>query len=249
MKNRSKFIKFFCFSICLFFSCGLDVIIYIEPPEVYNYRPELYGEIFDIDWENRYFEFLTNERGNADISEFIGTSIYYKIYNSYSTMDSEKNKLKVLSNEDKTSSRAPTQLIEGYNYCLLNNRIPLVQSRKKDQKVLIRLTDYYVENYQEALLKGEEAQAARIEIDGNFYSLPVRVDGKSTFNFGRDGENDLVPTKDDIDVKYDSTTTEEGIWYVCMFAVGVGIDETFNDIYSNILYLGTVAIDANSYDN
>ena len=163
-------------------------------------------------------------------------------------MVSEKSKLEDLSNDDETSSRAPTQLIEEYNYCLLNNRIPLVQSRKKDQKVLIRLTDYYVENYQEALLKGEEAQAARIEIDGNFYSLPVRVDGKSTFNFGRDGENDLVPTKDDIDVEF-TTTTEEGIWYVCMFAVGVGIDETFNDIYSNILYLGTVAIDANSYDN
>ena len=63
MKNRSKFIKIFCFSICLFFSCGLDVIIYIEPPEVYNFRPEVYDEIFDIDWENRYFEFLTNERG------------------------------------------------------------------------------------------------------------------------------------------------------------------------------------------
>jgi hypothetical protein len=164
-------------------------------------------------------------------------------------MVSEKSKLEDLSNDDETSSRAPTQLIEEYNYCLLNNRIPLVQSRKKDQKVLIRLTDYYVENYQEALLKGEEAQAARIEIDGNLYSLPVRVDGKSTFNFGRDGENDNVPQDGDNDVKYSSTTTEEGFWYVTMFAVAVGMDTTFTKTYSNIEYLGTVAIDANSYDN
>ena len=67
MKNRSKFIKIFCFSICLFFSCGLDVIIYIEPPEVYNFRPEVYDEIFDIDWENRYFEFLTNENDYLEL--------------------------------------------------------------------------------------------------------------------------------------------------------------------------------------
>ena len=248
MKNRSKFIKFFCFSICLFFSCGLDVIIYIEPPEVYEHRPEVYDEIFDIDWENRYFEFLTNERENLDIPEFVGTSIYYKIYNSYSTMVSERSNLEDLSNDDETSSRAPTQLIEGYKYCLLNNRTPLVRSANKDQKVLVRLTDYQVESYQEALLKGEESQAARIMIGGEFYSLPLRVDGKSTFNFGRDGENDFVPTKDDIDVEF-TTTTEEGIWYVCMFAVGVGLDETFTDIYSNILYLGTVAIDSNSENN
>lgn len=248
MKNRSKFIKFFCFSICLFFSCGLDVIIYIEPPDVYNHRPEVYGEIFDIDYQNRYFEFETNEIDNADTPEFVGTNIYYKIYNNYSTMISERNNLENISNNGETSYDAPAQLIQRYKYCLLNNKDPLIPSTKKNKNILVRLTDYQVEDYHEALLKGEESQAARIMIDGEFYSLPVRVDGKSTFNFGRDGENDVVPEDGDVDVRY-KTTTEEGIWYVCLFAIGVGIDATFTPTYSNILYLGTVAIDSNSYDN
>ena len=78
MKNRCKFIKFFCFSICLFFSCGLDVIIYIEPPKVFINRPEIIGEIFSIDYENRYFEFETNESENSSTPEFLGTSIFRK---------------------------------------------------------------------------------------------------------------------------------------------------------------------------
>lgn len=249
MKNRSKFIKFFCFSICLFFSCGLDVIIYIEPPKVFINRPEIIGEIFSIDYENRYFEFETNESENSSTPEFLGTSIYYKIYNNYSTMVSERTYLENLSNDDETSSRAPTQLIENYKYCLLNNREPLISNSKKNKDVLIRLTDYQVTNYQEAVKQGQERNAARIMIGKEFYSLPVRVDGKSTFNFGRDGENDLIPQDGDIDVKYSSTTTEDGIWYVSMFAVAVGMDTTFTKTYSNILYLGTVVIDANSYDN
>lgn len=247
MKNRSKFIKFFCFSICLFFSCGLDVITYLYPPTVYLHRPEIFNGIQDIESQNRYFQFETNESENSSIPEFLGTSIYYKIYNNYFTMVSERTYLENLSNDDDSGEKPQEELIK--KYCLLNNKEPLISNSKKNKDILIRLTDYQVTNYQEAVKQGQERNAARIMIGKEFYSLPVRVDGKSTFNFGRDGENDLIPQDGDIDVKYDSTPTEEGIWYVCMFAVGVGTEVTLNPVYSNILYLGTVAIDANSYDN
>ena len=253
MKNRGKFIKFFCFSICLFFSCGLDTFYVLSEPNAV-FRPEVYDEVFNIDFTKRYFDFQTNEE---DFNEeensgfrFMGTSVYYKIYNNFNTMISERSYLENLAYDDETSSKAPTQLIESYKYCLLNNKEPLVSYNGMNKNVLIRLTDYQVENYDQALQTGEEDNAARIMIAGEYLGkAPVRVDGKSTFNFGRDGENDNVPQDGDNDVKYSSTTTEEGFWYVTMFAVAVGMDTTFTKTYSNIEYLGTVAIDANSYDN
>jgi hypothetical protein len=225
----------------------LDVITYIEPPKDFHHRPEVYDEIFNIDYENRYFEFVTNESENIDTPEFRGTDVYYKIYNNYSKMLSERTYLENLSNDDDAGTKPQDELVK--RYCLLNNREPLISNSKTNKNVLIRLTDYQVSNYQEALKQDQVRNAARIMINNEFYSLPVRVDGKSTFNFGRDGENDNVPKDGDIDVNYDSTTTEEGIWYVCMFAVGVGTEVTLDPVYSNILYLGTVVIDANSYNN
>ena len=44
-------------------------------------------------------------------------------------------------------------------------------------------------------------------------------------------------------------STENGKWYISAFAVAVGMDATLTNYYSNILYLGSVTIDANSKDN
>mgnify|MGYP003299464603 CR=1 FL=1 len=252
MKNRSKFIKFFCFSICLFFSCGLDTFYVIPSPLECNFTPIVsdlssYNPSFGI--EIRYFDFYTNEESYDEIESFnfLGTSIYYKIYNSLSQLNNDRYELERLANSDETSVYAPSKLIETYKFCLLNNREPLIPYKGKNQNVYIRLSSY----------ENNLRYSSRILIDKDFeeatqndtYLIPLRIDGKFTFNFGRAGENDNVPQSDDIDVKYSPTSTQEGVWYVSMFAVAVGMDETFTKTYSNILWLGSVAIDANSYDN
>ena len=102
--------------------------------------------------------------------------------------------------------------------------------------------------------------SARVLVDGQYIngsaanSIPVRYEDDLSFNFGRDASNDKIP------VPYNSSTGEgdldvtgpvpsDGIWYVAMFAVGVGRDVTYTMQYSNILFLGSVAISSNTPDN
>ena len=74
------------------------------------------------------------------------------------------------------------------------------------------------------------------------YTVPVL-----TFNFGQNGDKDDVPSSGDSDFSYSSSGSN--IYYVCLFAVGTGIDIYYSPQYSNICYLGTVLIDATEQNN
>lgn len=255
--------NFVFFVIPLFFltSCGLDTYIVVDSPTNVINPPSYTTE----DYNNECFEFWTNDSGVASYPsdfKYLGTQVYYKIYGSSSTLASEVSYLQNLANDSENSARAPDKLLNptssgGYGYQALQSTnvsdssvlIPYVDG-KLTQNVYIRLTDY----------QNLEEFSARILVDGKFLggssvkTVPVRFENDLSFNFGRTGENDKKP------VPYDSSTGEgdldvkgpvpsDGVWYVAMFAVGVGRDVTYTMQYSNILYLGSVAIDSNSVDN
>ncbi len=256
MKKACLFNKYYLLLVmiaCLLFfntSCGLDTFYVLDPPISIIHQPEYSNESQD----SKYFEFWTNENTQIEGFTFLGTEVYYKIYNSYSQMTSETSVLQTLSNDADKSATAAEKMINntssgGYGFKALkvagNPESPLVTASDSNQRVYIRLSDYQnVEDYSaRVLVNGANLNGAAGK------TIPVRnTSDMRTFNFGRNGSYDIAPAKDDEDVKFTSGVTSSK-WYVCMFAASLGMDATYQNYYSNILYLGSVSIDASSYDN
>ncbi len=234
-----------CLFLFNFLSCGLDTFTVIEEPRQVTHLPT-----YESQYDEKYFAFQTCESTNASNDKFKGTSIFYKIYSDREKMTSEAGSLNTTGNSSATDAETLIKRygikelkIEGYNDW------PLIEETGNDRKIYIRLS-----NYQE-----EESLSAQIRLDsidgtaGTSLGKPIRNFDDLTFDFGRtssDSEKNKIPvTGTDDDVSTSTTVTSEGNWYVSLFALGVGMETTYNVIYSNILYLGSVTIDANSFDN
>ena len=225
---------------CLFLfnmGCGLDVFIMLDSPTNISNQPS----VGNTEYQNDYFEFYTNETG---YTSFVGTSIYYKIYNSSSTLSSEVSSLTSIANDTENNYNAPYKLIDEdkYNYKQLKadglNDATLIPYTGTNRKVYVRLSDYL----------GMEAYSAQIKVDDKPLSgektVPLRdISTKSSFNFSGTSEDNNIPVSDDADTKFSSSSQTNDVWYVAMFAIAVGRDTTYTPVYSNILYLGAVTID------
>ena len=256
MKKTSLLKSFICFFGvgCLFlfnFSCGLDVYEFIEPPSGVIHSPE-----YDTDdYQKKYFHFWTKEKDNANLAnyKFLGTDVYYKIYNNLTTMNSERSTLQSLADSENSTNSAD-RMISSYSYQRLvysgEKDAVLIPATGENKKVYIRLSNYLDQDeYSARICIGEETV---VKGDEGYIGVPVRsgVSGNVlTFDFGRDGQNDAVPIDGDGDVKYSSTTTEEGKWYVQLFAVAVAQDTSFTPAYSSVCFIGAVTIDSNVEDN
>lgn len=251
---KSLRLSFMAFTACFIFlntSCGLDTYFVMDYPiDAIEKEPQYENTQFT----ETYFDFWTNE--NTDYPNeymFLGTDIYYKIYSSSSIMSSESGNLRDISTKSETSSKAPEKLMNtvssgGYGYQKLKatncKDSPLIKPGKGNQHVYIRLTDY----------QNDEAWASKITVNGQNLSgsaattKPIRFENDYSFNFGRKGEKDKVPLSDDLDVKYSSSPTNN-TWYVCLFAVAVARDASYVNYYSNIVCLGSVAINDSVNDN
>lgn len=237
--------------------CGLEEYYMLEAP-YRAYNLPTYSTLYD----RRYFEFLTNESANKSYLDsdsafkFLGTAIYYKIYNNYSTMTAHDS---VLSSKNSSSdySAAASTMIETYGFRQLGTddgtMTPLIEATGINRKVYIRLMNYQdLDNF-----------AARIEIDGVPMTksgggnvVPLRTGNRYTFDFGRrglstDSDNNKLPADGDEDVYYSSSfsDSDKKIWYVDVYAVAVGRDATYTTYYSNVLHLGSVPIDSGERDN
>jgi len=248
----------FVFSLCLFLfnfiACGIDSITVIDEPLNNIHTPQY----TNTDYAEAYFDFWTNEINGSSYAgcKFLGTEVYYKIYSDISSMSSEKNTLVNLSNSETSSATSASKMMDTYSYKALKvtnqEKNTLIPNTNQNQRIYIRLTDYQdIPDFSARILVGGQngtnltGTAAR--------NIPIRNtdDNSLTFNFGRTSANaeiNKVPVSDDPDVKLSSSSTD-GKWYVVLFAVGVGQDNTYTKIYSNILYLGDVTIDSNSFDN
>ncbi|MCR5189430.1 MAG: hypothetical protein K6C97_10880 [Treponema sp.] len=253
MKTYKKFKYSFLLLclVCLFLfnmGCGLDVFYVIEAPTTIIHSPSYDS----TDFSESYFAFYTNETNISSTSglKFKGTEVYYRIFDSSSQMQSEVNTLVSLSNDDSTSSTAADTMIKSYGFSKLrvkdNYEEPLIPYSGTNKNIYIRLTDYQdIEAYSARIL--EDGASGTYLNSATSKTVPVR-NAYYTFNFGRDGSTDKVPEKDDDDFDYISGPTDSK-YYVAMFAVAFGYDAAYTNYYSNILYLGSVTIDASTTDN
>ena len=244
-----------CFFLVQNTGCGLDSFYVLDAPLSDGHTAYYTAD----DYAQKYFSLMTYETGtNADYltssSElsFKGTEIYYKIYNNLSTMLSNQSTVSSL-NTASNYSAAAERLIEtqGYKQLKLSNGAitPLIKATGKNRYVYIRLTDYGgSEAYQQGICVASSIMNSYDSSNALTYNgvavFPRRyINSSYTFNFGGDNsDTDKVPTKDDDDVTWSTTTTETGKWYVDMYAISIGKDTTFSNSYSLVLHLGSMTI-------
>lgn len=272
---------FVLLSVCLFFvpvffSCGLEEYIYIQPPTVLNHAAPTY----ETEFADRYVAFETKENPNEqpNYNNFLGTAVYYKIYNNYSTMESRIKTIESLSNSTNESAAA-SRMIDTYGYKPLglaeNYSSPLVEKTGVNRKVYIRLTNYYESqsNLNMAMVIVGNDDVGKFEQDSSnlydsvsnpggyrIHGIPRRTGNRYTFDFGRNipssyenAENNVPPETEQNLGDYDETSnvsaSYETSYFVDLFAVGVGEDENFTQYYSNVLHLGSITVDSASEHN
>ncbi|MBR6144064.1 MAG: hypothetical protein IKQ23_07260, partial [Treponema sp.] len=154
--KRLKYLVAFVF-LLLLEACGLDTFYYLDPPITDGHTSYYTTE----DGIYRYFSFVTNEESSLGDNDqyfsssselvFLGTEVYYKIYNNYSTMVSAENAIDSLNSSSSNYAAAAESLIESRGYKPLKfssgSFIPLVEagSSPNNRHVYIRLNDYGTE--------------------------------------------------------------------------------------------------------
>lgn len=154
MKNTAFSIKNSLFMFVMgmagvfFMSCGLEEFYVLEEPTVQNHLSYYSTD----DYAQWYCDFKTNDTGNKQYSgsssafKFLGTGIYYKIYNNTSTLTSHRSAISSV-NTSSNYSAAATKMIETYGYQHLStnpnqNWFPFVESASTNRQVVLRLKSY-----------------------------------------------------------------------------------------------------------
>lgn len=230
----------FCFFLFILnlSSCGLETLYYLEPPKVSHDVP--FG---NEDRELAYFKFYTGENASVSDFEFIGTYVYYRIFNSRSdaevtissiSANNSSSEISAAANYIRNSAKYHTLLDEtGKEVCIEDNNI-LVE---------IRLNSYN-ENEDEALILKNNTRIG----------IPKRnLTGakKLGFDFSKDIDtlNNPVPAKGDADVVFNDTEIGSGEWYVDVWAFNVGRDSSYTYSYSKAVHLGCVLIKEEYYSH
>lgn len=224
-------------------SCGLETVVTVNAPTV-TYSSPLYSSDDYLTW---YASFLSAEDNGGS---FMGTEVYYKIYNSSSTLVSERSAI-LSVNSASNNTAAATRMIETYSYQPLgtspSNGKPLFVD-SAGAKVTLRLKSYKGhENH-----VGSDWHQFRAGIDGAGYEYdkfrPFRNGNTRSFDFFDDDEDnkggtrDIRPAEGDADYKHSASGGSDE-YFVQLFAVGVAYDQTtLSNTYSLVLDLGSVPI-------
>ncbi len=254
------------FFICLFLcpGCGLETYYVVEGPTQRYTNPTVTSSGESSEYLESYFSFETNDEANYDPGsafKYMGTAVYYKIYNDYSAMNAHISAVSTLSSSTNYSSAFPKLQSYGYQELGVDREklsdktesySPLIKAADTNRKIVIRLTNYKEPSDAEELKKWEYRAKILIDADGTGEKelYPMRQDNTKSFDFGRKNSNGDYdkPKSGEDDVNY-GTASKEDIYYVTLYAVAVGHDNTFTNYYSNVLYLGSVAINAAEEDN
>lgn len=265
IRKNLKNIVFFFISVFVLNSCGMDAVYYLyAPTSTYNV-PTITSANYSnpsANYETAYCSFKTQQASNAQYTsedspyQFLGTAIYYRIYNNYETMNSDISAISTKISSTNEADAA-TYIMETKKYQPLRasgtSNDPLIPANKTDTNdtVYIRLTNYQSEEmFSARILVGDGCESGS---GGTNYGVPLRnVTENYNFDFGRKqgSENKkVIPQSGDADVTISSTAKASGVWYVALYAIGVGRDESFTTSYSNALHLGAVAISENDENN
>lgn len=224
------------FFLLVFFSaCGLDTFYYLDPPISIDFIDET--ESLSNDPLKKFVSFATvsSNADNADI--FQGSSVYYKIYNS---PDQLFNNKKSIQNINKEYTNQGMELLISWGYQpLTTDKVTTANlvSAGQTKAVTIRLANTTQTNQ-------GYAYPASITVDGQSIGVPVRSVENKTFSFSSTADSNSIyslPEEGQEDVSF-STGAGTSTWYVALYAVSTGMSPSLTPLYSQVVYLGSLAI-------
>ncbi|UTC67701.1 MULTISPECIES: hypothetical protein [unclassified Treponema] len=216
---------FFFIITLIFSSCGIDNIVYLEPPKL------IHSPSGHSDESQMYFEFETSDKENLDnaLGFFKGFEVYYRIYESESEC---KNLIENMINYNTSNpSNSVNYLLSSYNFKLLTH-----QGHSYNDRPLVPALPAAPPNHQLVEFRLEPAVS---------YSDDFRIDGTVKGKVLRQtGEKFTSAKQGDYDVQSSSNPSPDS-FYVAVFAAAYGFDNSFKTTYSAILSLGYVKIKKN----
>lgn len=251
-KKNFNLVLVIFFVTSIFCACGLDTFYNLQPPVSKVHEPT-YSTASPTD---KYFQFNTNDSANKNLSlsgfNYLGTAVYYRIYQNYSAMISKNESIQSVNNDTNYNAAAERLISYGYQElnCVPDADSPLIKPGAGNSvSVRIRLTDY--NEYKSP--NPDRIYLPHIYVDGNEIGVPRRQEGKYSFDFGRvSDEPTLVKIPSSSDSDFESGSFSSGYdntYFVDLYAVAVGRDTTYTTYYSNVLHLGAVSINASSKTN
>lgn len=209
-------------SIFIFFSCGIDDIVYLEPPKL------IHSPTGHPDPSLMYFEFETSDKNNLGIGEFLGFEVYYRIYESETDC---KNLIKnMVQYNESNPANAVNYLLSSYNYKLLTYQGHAYQDRPivpASGSPVNRRVRFFVE---------------ALTSYPNDFSIDGTIQGKVL----RQLTEDFTEVKSgNYDVQSSSNPSATS-FYVAAFAATYGLDKSFRPLYSSLISLGYVEIKKNT---
>ena len=248
--KKTFFKKLFCLlPLYSLLSCGLDSILTIDPPIV-TYNDPLYSSADFTTW---YCSFLTTETSNLNLSSanFLGTDVYYKIYNNYSSLNSQRSAILAVNSASNNTASADV-MINTYGYKQLGMNPSLGYSVFVPYTGLNRQVKFRIKKYTGST---DSDLGAYISLDGGFltsgdkFVVPFRYGNTKSFDFFDDDEDDVYrnrdvePSSGDSDYNYSSSASASNTYYVQFFAVAAAFDtENCGMAYSLVLNLGSIPI-------
>ena len=219
MQNMKTVILFFAlFTI----SCGLDTVIYLEPPTILNNNYD------SEDDSNKYLMFETSESKNASVANYVkGFEVYYRIYERKEERSSDFSQ--IYKYDEDNPSVSVTYLKETKKYKELSlknissNERPLIKKHSTNRKIKIRLTEFTDEEI-------------GFYIDGTNIGVPIRSNAQE---FKKD---DIDSSDEDVYPAPSSSTEQDEYWYVNMYATTYGNDPSFKALYSKLEFIGFIKI-------
>lgn len=222
--------------LLLFYSaCGLDTFYYLNPPISMTFIDE--AASLSNDPTKQFVSFKTAV--NADSEDvFQGTSVYYKIFNSTSQLLSNKTTIENIDSE--YSNQGIERLISWGYQPLTTDRVTTANLVPAgDVKVVsIRLYNQTPDG------AGNYEYPAEITVDGQSIGIPVRSVEDKTFSFNSTAEPNSIyslPVEGQEDVNF-SAGVGTNTWYVALYAVSTGMSPSLTPVYSQAVYLGSLAI-------
>ena len=209
-------------SIFIFFSCGIDNIVYLEPPKL------IHSPTGHTDEAQTYFEFETSDKKNWGIGEFLGFEVYYRIYESETDC---KNLIKnMVQYNESNPANSVNYLLSSYNYKLLT-----YQGHSYQDRPIVPASGYPV----------NRRVRFRLEVAGSFsndFDIGGTVKGKV---LRQNAEEFTAAKHGDYDVQSSSKPSSDS-FYVAAFVAAYGFDKNFKPFYSSIISLGYVKIKKNT---
>ena len=215
-------------SIFIFFSCGIDNIVYLEPPKLIH-SPSGHPH----NDAQKYFEFKTSDVENLTASVgsvFKGFEVYYRIYESETDC---KNLIKnILQYNESNPANSVNYLLSSYNYKLLT-----YQGHSYQDRPIVLAPGASPAN--DRLVK---FRLETVNSFSNDFDIAGTTQGKVLRQFG---EEFTASKHGDYDVQSSSNPSDDS-FYVAVFAATYGYDISFKPIYSELVSLGYVKIKKNT---